>query len=268
MASVFPSAPRSSGQHCPLAVEAGIAEPPGRGAWEGARSRAAELQESAGSAGSGPSADSATHSSSYVPTAGPFLRKFAACTEIRPRPGHPTLRSLRGSSASCKALASLYSTARCSSRSEAGPANPTSPWESHRLPSFGLCNTSVCSASRCWRGLCRHADKAVPPAGQETHWPVTAQCPLPAGEGGPSPALCTIPPLSSGLGAKRALLLECCPPSLACSPSIITPPGSFLGPLRPWPGHPQLHIREAPGRLQGRGLNTGLTQTWKPEQHT
>lgn len=80
MASVLRSVPRSSGQHCPLAVEEGIAEPLGRGAWEGARSPAAELQDSAGSAGSGPTAGSATHSSSHAPSAGPFLRKFASCT--------------------------------------------------------------------------------------------------------------------------------------------------------------------------------------------
>lgn len=74
----------NSGQHCPLAVEVGIAKPPGRGAWEGATSPAAELQESAGSAGSGPTAGSATHFSSHA------------------------LRPLRGPSASCTGLPVLH----------------------------------------------------------------------------------------------------------------------------------------------------------------
>lgn len=106
--SVFLSVQPNSGQHCPLAVEVGIAKPPGRGAWEGAMSLATKLQESAGSAGSGPTAGSATHFSSHALSASPFLLKFASCTQIRPGPGYPTLRPLRGPSASCTGLPVLH----------------------------------------------------------------------------------------------------------------------------------------------------------------
>lgn len=119
------------------------------------------------------------------------------------------------------------------------------PWQSVYPPLLGVPTVSrVYSASWCRRELCRHF-----PLPTKKRTALCAQCPLPAGQCGPSPALCTIPPLA--LVTEPARHLECCPPCLVCSPSMKTrPAGNFLHPSGPGLAFPRCTLRRAAG-LEG-----------------